>query len=139
MATGVMPQNRVVAHYLDGRLLKGFTSDFLPSKEIFHLIPAEGGPGAKPVELKTAELKALFFVKKFGGNVEYLDRKEFDPKKPTIGRKIRVTFKDGEILIGTTQGYQPGRAGFFVTPADPHSNIERCFVVLASTQEVSFL
>ncbi len=36
-------------------------------------------------------------------------------------------------MVGTTQGYQPGRVGFFVAPADPHSNTERCFVIAAAT------
>lgn len=49
-----------------------------------------------------------------------------------------MTFKDGEVLVGTTQGYQPGRPGFFLEPADRASNIERCFVVAAATREVSF-
>jgi hypothetical protein len=56
-----------------------------------------------------------------------------------VGRKIRVRFKDGEVLVGTTQGYQPGRPGFFLVPADPGSNIERCYVISAATDEVTFL
>ncbi len=28
------------------------------------------------------------------------------------GRKIKVVFKDGEVLAGTTTGYQPGRPAF---------------------------
>jgi hypothetical protein len=54
-------------------------------------------------------------------------------------RKIRVVFADGETLVGTTQGYQPGRPGFFVVPADSGSNNDRCFVVSAATKEVSFV
>jgi len=42
-------------------------------------------------------------------------------------------------MVGATQGYQPGRPGFFLIPADAQSNNERCFVVTAATQEVSFL
>jgi hypothetical protein len=42
-------------------------------------------------------------------------------------------------MLGTTQGYQPGRPGFFVAPADRESNVDRCFVVTASTREVELL
>jgi hypothetical protein len=84
------------------------------------------------------ELKAVFFVRNFEGDPTYKDRQEFD-RASASGRKIRVTFKDGELLLGMTQGYQPGRPGFFVIPADPRSNIERCFVVTAFTQEVALL
>ena len=58
---------------------------------------------------------------------------------PVSGRKIRVVFSDGEILIGTTQGYTPGRAGFFVVPADAATNEERCFVIAAATREVNLV
>jgi len=42
-------------------------------------------------------------------------------------------------MVGTTQGYQPGRPGFFVVPADPVVNTQRCYVIAAATKEVSFL
>ena len=46
---------------------------------------------------------------------------------------------DGEVLVGTTTGYQPGRPGFFLVPADGDANIERCYVVTAATKDVGFL
>lgn len=134
-----MIQNKIVIHYQNGRLAKGITTDFFQNKDTFHLTPADTSPGAKPVDVSVPDLKAIFFVRKFDGNPHYEDKKEFDPAKNTIGRKIKVTFKDGELMVGTTNGYEPSRPGFFVTPADPASNIERCFVVKAATREVSFL
>jgi hypothetical protein len=50
-----------------------------------------------------------------------------------------VVFKDSEVILGTTQGYQPGRPGFFIFPADPRSNNERVYVVSSATQEISFV
>lgn len=131
--------NRIVARYQDGHLIKGITNDFLPAKDVFHLLPWESTPGTKPMEVKVAELKALFFVKEFAGDPQHQELQEFEPTVPAFGRKIRVVFKDGEVLLGTTQGYQPGRPGFFVLPADRRSNNERCFVVTAAAQEVSFV
>lgn len=133
-----MVQNKIVVRYQDGQLKKGFTNDFFPNKDLFHLVPMDAPPGSKPEDVRIPELKAVFFVKEFVGNPTYKDRAEFDPTKPVLGRKIQVTFKDGEVLLGTTQGYQPGRPGFFIVPADPQSNIERCFVVTAATKEVKF-
>lgn len=134
-----MIQNKIVIHYQNGRLAKGITTDFFPNKDSFHLIPADTSPGAKPLDVSVPELKAIFFVRKFDGNPHYEDRQEFDSAKNTIGRKIKVAFRDGELLVGTTNGYEPNRPGFFVTPADPISNVERCFVVKAATREVSFV
>jgi hypothetical protein len=131
--------NKVVARFADGRIVKGITSDFIPAKDSFHVAEAMALTGAKPVEIHTKDLKALFFVKDFAGDPQHSERNEFDPAHPVVGRRIRVAFKDGEVLVGTTQGYQPGRPGFFLVPADPGSNIERCYVVSAATQQVSFI
>jgi uncharacterized protein DUF6982 len=66
--------------------------------------------------------------------------REFDPGRPVAGgRKIKVVFSDGEVLVGTTQGYQPNRPGLFVLPANLDSNIERCYVVAAATREITLL
>ena len=131
-----MAGNRVVAHYRDGRLVKGSTADFLPARDVFHIALESGGA---PVPVQISDLKAVFFVRDLVGRPGQPKRNEFDPAKPAIGRKIRVAFKDGEVMLGTTQGYQPGRPGFFVYPADPQSNIERCFVISDATQEVALL
>jgi hypothetical protein len=131
--------NKVVARFADGTMIKGFTTDFVPAKDLFHVAPADAPPGTKPAAVQTKDLKALFFVRDLAGDPQYQDSQEFNPLKPPVGRKIRVRFKDGEVLVGTTQGYQPGRPGFFPVPADPGSNIERCYVISAATDEVTFL
>jgi hypothetical protein len=129
--------NRIVARFQDGRVLKGFTADFLPAKDHFHLSAESQSPGEKPVEVRVCDLKALFFVKTFEGDAAHKDSN--DPNAAGQGRRIRVVFRDGETLIGTTQGYDKSRPGFFVIPADRGSNNERCFVVAAAAGEVSFL
>ena len=131
--------NHVVARFQNGQTAKGLTNDFLPAKSVFHLLPEGSSPAAKPVEVNVAELKALFFVRDLAGDQSHKKTNAFDPNKPPMGRKMRVEFKDGEILVGTTQGYQPDRPGFFLVPADAQSNNERCFVVIAATKAVAFL
>jgi len=134
-----MIQNKIVARYQDGRMMKGSTTDFMPNKEVFHVVPVDVPPGSKPLDVFVKDLKAVFFVKDFVGNSQYGEKKNFDPAIPVAGRKIKVVFKDGEIMTGTTQGYQPGRPGFFVVPVDAKSNIDRFFVVSAATSEVTFI
>jgi hypothetical protein len=134
-----MIQNKIVVRYLDGRILKGQTSDFLPTKPMFHLTLADISPGTPPLEVQIAGVKAIFFVKDFAGNRERENIKDFPADKPVVGRKIRVTFHDGETLVGVTQGYDPSRPGFFVIPADAGSNNERCFIVTSATKQVSFV
>jgi len=131
--------NRIVARFQDGRLLKGFTSDFLPGKDRFHLFPEDQSAAVKPAEVIIAELKALFFVKTFEGNPDHEEPSDFQEEKPVSGRKIRIVFKDGEIMAGTTQGFDRARPGFFVVPVDPGSNNVRCFVVTSATEKVLFI
>lgn len=131
--------NTVVVHTNKHQLLKGTTNDFLPTKDRFHLVPAGAAPGAMPLEISIADLKAVFFVKDLKGTPDHVKKNAFDPNVPVQGRKIRVVFQDGEIMLGTTQGYQVGRQGFFVVPVDPKSNNERCYVVSAATKEVTML
>ena len=139
LASGIVIGNKVVARYRDGRVVKGFTQDFVPNRPSFHLAPEEGPGAGKPVLVELAALKAVFFVKDLQGDPRRVDRLEFEPGKPVIGRKIRVVFADGETMLGTTHGYQPDRPGFFLAPADPASNADRCFVVTASTRAVELL
>lgn len=127
--------NKVVAHFEDGTLLKGTTSDFNVNKPSFHLIAVGGAPA---VEVHSRSLKAVFFVKDFKGG----------PHSPAVkgfaaggganpgGKKIAVRFRDGELLCGYTLSYVPGRGGFFIFPADTDSNNIRIFVVNAFVDEV---
>ncbi len=131
--------NRVVARYQDGRSLKGMTSDFFPNKDRFHVLPADTPTGTKPVEILISELKAVFFVKDFAGNPGHKKTNTPEGVKQPPGRKVQVAFKDGEVIVGTTQGYQAGRPGFFVVPIDPQSNNERCYVVSAAAKEITLL
>lgn len=131
--------NKIVARFADGRIIKGTTADFFPGKDIFHVMIVNASPGEKPSEIFTKDLKALFFVRDLAGDPGHLKTNEFDQSRPPAGRKIKVVFKDGEVLLGTTTGYQPGRPGFFLVPADSDSNNERCYVVTAFTREISFL
>src|SRR5690349_23419479 len=117
-------------------MVKGSTSDFVPAKESFHVAEADAAKGTKPVLVHVKDLKAIFFVKDFAGRPDYTPTNEFEGDKTPVGRKIKVVFADGETIVGTTQAYQPGRPGFFMVPADPAANIERCYVVSAATSEI---
>lgn len=128
-----------MVRYQDGKILKGQTSDFLPVKPIFHISLIDSSPGDIPLEVQVSGLKAIFFVKDFMGNSKHKKVNEFTPGKSVGGRKISVAFKDGETIVGTTQGYDPKRPGFFIVPADMDSNNERCFIVANAVKDVSFI
>ena len=128
-----MELNKVVARFKDGTIKKGTTNDFFFNRDAFHLNLING----EIVSININELKALYFVKAFEGNNDHIDH--YIDDVPGGGRKVQVTFSDGEVLIGFTQGYSPTRSGFFLIPADVTNNNERIYVVTSATEEVTFL
>ena len=140
MATIVTPDvglNKVVVAFLDGRRARGRVYDFSPLKDTFRLVGESDSSQQKGAEINLKELKALFFVKDFRGDSRYKESKKVADGKP--GRKVEVTFFDGEKIVGTTQGYNPQQKGFFVYPADAKSNSLRIFVVNWNVRDVKFL
>lgn len=127
--------NKVVAHCLDHRIVKGLAFDFGPLKDTVHIVDPEDRK--KVTEIPTSEMKALFFVKDFAGDPE---RKAPGLSKESLqkaqGLKIKVTFLDGEVIWGTTNGYSANRPGFFVIPADTSGNNIRIYVYTAATRDV---
>jgi hypothetical protein len=133
---GCALENKIVAHLRDARIHKGITRDFDPDHDVFHVLPAEGG--GVPVRLSVKDLKALFFVKDFVGDAEFQARREWH-RINREGRRLMVTFHDGEIIWGTSADYDATAAGFHLIPADPDDNNLRIFVVNDSVQHVEFV
>ena len=126
---------RVVARFRGGQVVRGYTNDFHPTKTHLHLTP-EDKPG-EMMFMDLSQLKAVFFVRDFEGDSSRVDRHEFG--NAAHGRRVEVTFEDGEVLRGTTLAYRGEGAGFFVQPADTGSNNMRVFVSPGATLHVKFL
>jgi hypothetical protein len=126
---------KVVVRYRDGRILRGFTNDFNASRPQLHMSsdPLSGDALIVPLN----QLKALFFVRDFAGDPTYVEQKTFASQPQ--GRKLEVTFEDGEVLVGTTLSYRPEGHGFFVHPADKQANNLRVFVTSVGVRHVRFL
>ncbi len=130
---------KIVVRYQNGSMLKGYAQDFAPGAQYFH-VRAEGARTSVPLtRVVMQELKAVFFVRDFVGNEAYKEGKVFVPGKPLSGRKVEVRFQDGEVLVGTTTGYDPTRSGFFLFPADDRSNNVRMYIVTKAVKGVRFL
>jgi hypothetical protein len=129
--------SRIVAHYRGGQTIKGFTQHFLAVSGSLNVSPAPDASASARVTVPFKTLKAIFFVRDHEGSPGYQEKKTLD--SPPRGRKISVTFTDGEELVGTTVNYLRSAPGFFVHPADPKSNNERVFVVAQAVRDVKFL
>lgn len=128
--------DKVIAHFQDGRILKGHTLDFDPTRSWFNLTPLDYTIGGKPTRVQIPDLKGLFFVRNFKGNPSYHKVNTFNRSGRVLGQKVQVTFQDGEVLQGLAQTISPQQLGFYVVPADRYSNNQRCYIVKTATTDV---
>ncbi|MGD9368355.1 MAG: hypothetical protein PVH87_21830 [Desulfobacteraceae bacterium] len=128
-----MLRNKIVAHYKDHKVVKGISNNFFPNKIFFNLET----PTGESSRIEVDDLKAVFFTKDFDGDKDH--DYDYSDEIRGAGRKMKVEFFDGEVVVGYTLGYSPDRHGFFLTPADLKGNNERIFVVSSSTKAVDFV
>jgi hypothetical protein len=129
-----MPANKIVVHEKSGNILKGTTADFFPKRPLFHL--AVGGiHGDEVKKIAVEQLKAIFFVRDFNGNSDYKEMKDH-ADRPVSGKKIRATFKDGEVISGHAHSINMDQPGIFLVPADQKSNNERVFIIFSSLSQL---
>jgi hypothetical protein len=75
-------------------------------------------------------------VRDFAGDPSH---KELADGSQRPGKKVEVTFSDGEKIVGFTVAYNPKNPGFFMQPAHDASNNERIFVVNRNVKQVRVL
>ena len=115
--------HRVVIHTLDGLVLRGtLTNADLEEPE---LELDSGTPGAT-TPVGTAGIKAIFFMLAPGE----------EPQAP-LGKRVRVTFRDGRQVAGFSPDYREGGVGFFMFPADTRTNTGRIWVYQAAVKQVA--
>src|SRR5215471_1811880 len=131
--TGVQ-SNKVVVALVDNRRIKGFVYNFSPLRETFSVFPTESAQKAEAKDIRLKDVKAVFFVKDFMGNSARNDVQS--PEQLRRGRKMEITFRDGETMIWATEAYHPQKPGLFMFPADTDGNNTRIFVVNANLQSV---
>lgn len=138
------PAAKVVARYADGKLVKGYTYDYTPGRRRFHVFLSRDASG-DPIPILLSDLKAVFFVRDFVGNASYDERRQFAETDGSSGKRLEVTFKDGEVLIGFTECeiYSAPevyvKPGVFFTPVDPASNNVRVYAVTGAVRRFRYL
>ena len=128
---------RLVLRCLGGQLLRGYSKDFHPDRAHLYLCPTMTCSAAERLLVPTMRVKAVFFVKDLQGQPGRVDDNTFDHQPR--GRKIEVTFQDGEMMIGSTLTYKPDGRGFFLQPANSQGNYLRIYVVNAAIKHMRFL
>jgi len=127
-------EQKIVVHMRDGAIHKGVTHDFRPKQQGFHLLPAEGG--GVPIRVPIEGMKAMFWVKDYLGNRDFVARRDFDPSKEPAGRRAVLTFLDGETVWGSVTEDDPTDPGFYFVPSDDRDNNIKIFIVRTSLKEL---
>ncbi len=130
-------RNKAVVAFLDGRRLKGYIYNFSAQKDRFRLFLEQDAAQCEGADAQMKDLKAIFFARDFAGNHEYQESQTLTGQNQ--GRKVEVTFRDGEKLVGTTDAYNPQKIGFFIVPADPRSNNLRVFVITKNATQIRWI
>ena len=65
-------RSKLVVHYVDGRLIRGWSPDLFPNKPTFHVTDWETNESC---EVQLADLKGVFYVKTYNGTPERLHRR----------------------------------------------------------------
>lgn len=122
-----MRQIRLVAHFLDGRVMKGTTVGFTPES---HELNVRQLGRREPVAVPLSDLKAVFFVKFFDGRPHYRESVKLSDMPPLKGSiPVEVHFSDGERIRGWSKPLTGDEAGFVLYPADPESNNDHIYIV----------
>ena len=115
----------IVARYLDGRVIKGSTTDFRPANETFHVSPSSGRPAKK---VSTRGLKAIFYVQSLDGDPDRPLQRDFPDQNGCVRARLWLRFLDGEQMAAWPVSPSLGEKGFWVLPADSNSNLEKAYV-----------
>jgi hypothetical protein len=131
---GASMSHKVVAHFIDHSIVKGTSIDVDPGRPLCHIKTDDRGM----VEVDLSQVKALYFVKDFGGQPTYDEAhapKNGD-QRLRGSRQVQVRFQDGEEQGGLMNRYPPNRPFFFLLPMDPNSNNIRILVNRAAIAEL---
>jgi hypothetical protein len=140
VVTDLRGWHRLVVRHLDGRMFKGFGRDFQPAKGSVQIWSEPDGPIESLTTIPFSGLKAIFFVRDFDGDPSQAGPQPVAGEKVAAGagRRVTVTFVDGEVLRGTTMSYNQNGPGFFVSPVDSRTNNMKIFVLSGAIQYTQF-
>lgn len=114
-----MELRKLVLHYTDGTVGAALSPAFPDGTDVLQVETLEG----RRLEVALSDLKAAFFVKTFTGDSNYdRDAAQADLRARTRGRFVRVSFRDGEVLVGEVNAGADLARGFFLQVLDPNDN-----------------
>ena len=124
---------KVIVRTRDKRLFRGFSKAELIGEKV-QLIDAKGNQQEFPLD----EVKAVFFVRDFGGDPSYREVRFLSRETLPTWLWIQITFCDGEVMEGKIRNDQSllDPKGFFMWVADEGTNNELVFVARSALRDL---
>lgn len=110
--------SRVMVEYSDRQTRTGYTHDFVPERGHLTISPEPVASPNNRVMLPFTELKAIFFADGGAGRAAESHPGDTPPAPVAQRRRVRVTFRDREQLVGTIAGEGTATPGFFLASSD---------------------
>ena len=118
----------VIARTNQGQLIPGYLEKGrLLTRGVLKMTDLDGEP--LPVDIH--KLKAVFFVRDFVGDRDYMEEKSLHHEPDRPGLRVRLRFEDNESLEGVAENSLEllTNVGFFFWPSDAQSNNRLIYVV----------
>ncbi len=140
-----MPESqKVILRLVNGKMLKGFIRDLKLDGDHLYIEDET----SHQFKVRTKELKAIFYVRRFEGDRTYQEKKTFSGTRPN-SKRIFIHFKDGESMMGFIEGDIPWERGYFlesmkekaftVIPVDEESNNIKILVFTSAVKDVALV
>lgn len=127
-----------VVKFVSGEEKEGEIILFNVTKPTFHL-QVTRDEGRKEIQLiRTDSVKMILFLKRTENAGTYLRTETIDQSvyAGTTALRLRVSFKDGEVITGSTLKYDPSDKGFFLIPLNPADRSERIYINAKTVKSV---
>ena len=128
---------KVIIEDKDGRIFEGYTDNFSPIIPFFHIFQMIGTSTYTHTKVYFDGLKLISFVHGHTDIPFNSDNEHLPIHRISSGRKIEITFHDGEVMIGTWTECPLNNHGFFLL-TDGNNTAKKVFVCNASIRKIHY-
>jgi hypothetical protein len=128
---------KVIIQDKGGRIFEGYTDNFSPSIPCFHIFQRSDESTYTHTKVYFDGLKLIFFEHDHEDIPFDNDDEHLPINQISSGRKLEITFHDGEVIIGTWIDCSPNNHGFFLL-TDGNNITKRVFVCNASIRKIDY-
>lgn len=130
--------HHVIVKFLEGEEKEGEVFSFNMNFPVFYLQSKNDKGEIDNIPIKIDLIKQIIFLKKKDSNGNILHKETIDQSiyAGVLPYRLKVEFKDGQIVDGSTNRYNLKDAGFFIVPINPADKSERIYINAATVKNV---